>query len=103
MGYANGLKLNDSKLLDNTAFLAVVNVSIPLFHWGEGRNKVRSAMAEKKMASLQRDELTEKMELEIQQALQAYSESEARVVLTKRSLNQAKENLRESGGSDKRQ
>jgi outer membrane protein TolC len=97
MGYANGLKLNDSKLLDNTAFSAVVNVSIPLFHWGEGRNKVRSAMAEKKMASLQRDELTEKMELEIQQALQAYSESEARVVLTKRSLNQAEENLRESG------
>lgn len=97
MGYANGLKLNDSKLLDNTAFSAVVNVSIPLFHWGEGRNKVRSAMAEKKMASLQRDELTEKMELEIQQALQAYSESEARVRLTKRSLNQAEENLRESG------
>jgi outer membrane protein TolC len=97
MGYANGLKLNDSKLLDNTAFSAVVNVSIPLFHWGEGRNKVRSAMAEKRMASLQREELTEKMELEIQQALQAYSESEARVVLTKRSLNQAEENLRESG------
>ena len=97
MGYANGLKLNDSKLLDNTAFSAVVNVSIPLFHWGEGRNKVRSAMAEKRMASLQRDELTEKMELEIQQALQAYSESEARVELTKRSLNQAEENLRESG------
>lgn len=97
MGYANGLKLNDSKLLDNTAFSAVVNVSIPLFQWGEGRNKVRSAMAEKKMASLQRDELTKKMELEIQQALQAYSESEARMVLTKRSLNQAEENLRESG------
>ena len=97
MGYANGLKLNDNKLLDNTAFSAVVNVSIPLFQWGEGRNKVRSALAEKKMASLQREELTEKMELEIQQALQAYSESEARVVLTKRSLNQAEENLRESG------
>lgn len=97
MGYANGLKLNDSKLLDNTAFSAVVSVSIPLFNWGEGRNKVRSAMVEKKMAYLQRDELTEKMELEIQQALQAFSESEARVVLTQRSLNQAEENLRECG------
>lgn len=96
MGYANGLKLNDSKLLDNTAFSAVVNVSIPLFHWGEGRNKVRSAMTEIRMATLQREELTEKMELEIQQASQAYSESEARMVLTKRSLNQAEENLRES-------
>lgn len=96
MGYANGLKLNDSKLLDDTSFSAVVSVSIPLFHWGEGRNKVRSAMAEKKVAALQRDELTEKMELEIQKALQAYNESEARVMLTKRSLNQAEENLRES-------
>lgn len=96
MGYANGLKLNDNKLLDNTSLSAVVSVSIPLFHWGEGLNKVRSAKAEKKVAALQRDELKEKMELEIQKSLQAYNESEARVRLTKRSLNQAEENLRES-------
>ena len=96
MNYANGLKLNDNMLLDNTALSAVVSVSIPVFHWGEGRNKVRNAISEKKLASLQRDELAEKMELEIQKTLHEFNEAEARVRLTKNSLNQAEENLRES-------
>jgi outer membrane protein TolC len=30
--YANGLKLNENKLLDNTAFSAVVSVQVPIFH-----------------------------------------------------------------------
>ncbi|MFA7583448.1 MAG: TolC family protein [Proteiniphilum sp.] len=96
LSYANGLELNDSKLLDNTAFSAVVSFSIPLFHWGEGRNKVRGAKAESRMAALHRDDLAEKMELEIQQALHFYNESKARVTLTTRSLAQAEENMRES-------
>mgnify|MGYP000847447828 FL=1 len=96
LSYVNGLELNGSKLLDNTTFSAVISVSIPLFHWGEGRNKVHGAESEKRMAELQRDELVEKMNLEIEQALQAYNESEARVMLTSRSLGQAEENLRES-------
>ncbi|MDD2328574.1 MAG: TolC family protein [bacterium] len=96
MSYANGLELNGSKLLDHTAFSAVVSVNIPLFHWGEGRNKVRSAESEKRMVALRRDELVEKMNLEIEQALQAYNEAEARVMLASRSLGQVEENLRES-------
>lgn len=95
-GYANGLELNGSKLLDHAAFSAVVSVSIPLFHWGEGLNKARSAMIEKNMASLQRDDLSEKMELELQQAAQALNESELEVRLTSRSLMQAEENRKES-------
>jgi outer membrane protein TolC len=94
--YANGLKLNDNKLLDNTAFSAVVSVQVPIFHWGEGKNRVRSAMAEKRMAQLQQEELTGMMELEVQQALQNYQESLAAIQLTNRSLSQAEENLRES-------
>ena len=95
-GYANGLQLNGNKLLDHTAFSAVVSVSIPIFHWGEGRNKVRSAMVEKNMASLQRDDLTEKMVLELQQARHVLDESEVEVRLTARSLIQAEENMQES-------
>lgn len=48
------------------------------------------------MAALQREELEEKMNLEIEQSLQAYNESQAQVILTTRSLGQAEENLRES-------
>lgn len=95
-GYVNGLKLNDSKLLDNTSFSAVVSVSIPLFNWGEGRNKVKSATAEKNLAVLQRDELSEKMELELQQALDKINESRMEVILTEHSLKQAEENMQES-------
>lgn len=96
MGYANGLELNGNKLLNHTALSALVSVSVPIFHWGEGRNKVRAAESERQMAALQRDQLEEKMSLEIEQSLQSLTESQARVVLTTRSLGQAEENLRES-------
>lgn len=95
-GYANGLKLNGNRLLDKTSFSAVVSLSIPLFHWGEGRNRVKSAAAERNIAVLQRDELSEKMELELQRARNELDESEMEVQLTGRSVEQAEENMRES-------
>ena len=95
-GYANGLKLNGDRLLDNTSFSAVVSVSVPLFHGFEGRNRVESSQSERNIAVLQRDELTEKMELEVQQARNAFEESKMEVLLTRRSLEQAEENMRES-------
>lgn len=95
-GYANGLKLNGDKLLDNTSFSAMVSVSVPLFHWSEGRNRVGSARTERNIAALQRDEMSEQMELELQQARNAVQESKMEVTLTLRSLDQAEENMRES-------
>jgi len=95
-GYANGLKLNGDKLLDKTSFSAVVSVSIPIFHWGEGRNKVKSAQAQRNIAAYQRDDLSEQMELELRQVRNQLDEAQVEVVLTTRSLGQAEENLRES-------
>ena len=95
-GYANGLKLNGDKLLDKTSFSAVVSVSIPIFHWGEGRNKVKSAATERNIALLQRDEISEQMELELRQAQNELEESRMEVRLTTRSLEQAEENRQES-------
>ncbi|MDH8702674.1 outer membrane protein TolC [Dysgonomonadaceae bacterium PH5-43] len=95
-GYANGLKFNNNKLLDKTAFSAVVSVNIPIFRWGESVNKVRSAKAEKNMAILQRDELSEQMELELQQAINTLDESVKEITLAERSLVQAEENMQES-------
>lgn len=94
LGYANGLKLNGEKLIDNTSFSAIVSVQIPLFNWGEGRNKVRSAKVGKKMAALQLEEASEKMELELMQALNELEETELEVTHTTRSLEQAEENLK---------
>lgn len=92
--YMYGLKLNDDLLMDKGAFSAIVSVNIPLFHWGEGANKVRIAKTEKKIAELQRDEAVEKMQLELMQALNKYEESALEVVLTEQSLKQAEENLK---------
>ncbi|MDL2256711.1 TolC family protein [Bacteroidales bacterium OttesenSCG-928-I14] len=95
-GYVNGLKLNGDRLLDKTSFSAVVSASIPLFHWGEGRNKVKSANSERNIAISQRDELAEKMELEICMTRNSFDEAKVELMLTSRSLKQTEENLKES-------
>ena len=96
-GYLNGLKLNGDKLLDRASFFAVASVSVPLFQWGEGRNKVRAARAECAVIQLQRDDLSEQMALDLAGALDKCDESVLEVRLTARSLEQAQENMKVSG------
>lgn len=74
----------------------MVSVKVPLFHWGEGMRKVKSAQIEKQMAIVQRDEFTEKMQLEVSQALNMLDESELEIKLTESAFNEASESLRES-------
>jgi outer membrane protein TolC len=95
-GYAYGLKLNGKPLMDKASFSALFSVSIPIFQWGEGRNKIRAARAGKQIMQLQRDDISEKMELELLQALDRCEESALEVELTVRSLEQAEENMKVS-------
>ena len=92
--YMYGLKLNDEVLMDNASFSAMVSVNIPLFHWGEGANKIRMAETDKKIAQIQWQEAAEKMQLELMQTLNRYEESVLEVQLTASSLKQAEENLK---------
>lgn len=94
--YTDGLRLNDTKLLSSGSFSALFSLKIPLFHWGEGLNKVRAAKAEQTIAMLQREDALEKMELEAMQALNALDEASMEVELTQKSLLQAEENLKVS-------
>ena len=94
--YTDGLRLNDSKLFSNGSFSALFSLKVPLFHWGEGLNKVRAAKAEQTIAMLQREDALEKMELEAMQALNALDEASMEVELTQKSLLQAEENLKVS-------
>ena len=96
-GYINGVKLNGDKLLDRASFSAVVSVSIPLFQWGEGHNKIRAAKAEHDMIQFQRDNIGEQMELELAKAIDKCDEAALEVQLTARSLEQAQENMKISG------
>lgn len=94
--YMNGVKLNGTKLISDDVFAVMVSVKVPLFHWGEGMRKVKSAQIEKQMAIVQRDEFTEKMQLEVSQALNMLNESELEIKLTESAFNEATESLRES-------
>lgn len=92
--YTYGVELNEKPLFDNTSFAAVISVNIPLFQWGEGRNKIRAAKTEQKIAELQQADANEKMELELMQAINQVDEAMLEVALTKNSLNEAEENLK---------
>ncbi|MDR2413999.1 MAG: TolC family protein [Odoribacteraceae bacterium] len=93
-GRARALELNDAPLLDRPFFSAVLSVQVPIFHWGEGMNKVRAARDEQRIAEQQRDELTERMELEARQAACKIEESRAGIRMNALALEQAAENLR---------
>ncbi|MDO5571927.1 MAG: TolC family protein [Bacteroidales bacterium] len=95
-GYMNGLKINGDKVFDNANFAAMLSVNIPLFHWGEGRNKINAAKAEQKIAELKRSDIEQQLILEINQVHNALVESQMEVELTKSSLEQAEENMRDS-------
>lgn len=94
VNYGQGLRLNGERLLDNASFSAMASVSIPIFHWGEGRNKVRSAEAERRMAELAQQDAAGMMELELARAADAYDEARLEVRLTESAVAQAEENLR---------
>ncbi|MDR1225207.1 MAG: TolC family protein [Tannerella sp.] len=96
-GYTNGGTLNGSKLFDRASFTVLASVSIPLFQWGEGRNKIRAAKAERNIARLRHENTGEQMALELSRAIDKCDESTLEVDLTARSLEQAEENMKVSG------
>jgi outer membrane protein TolC len=94
-GYIHGAKFNNEQIFGNKpSFSAMVSVKIPLFSWGEGSKKVRAVEREIQMAQLQRDDLGQKMELELQQAISSYNETVLEVRLTQQALEQSEENMR---------
>ena len=92
--YLYGLKVNDSRLLDGGNFAALLNVSVPLYHFGEARNKVRAARMEAEQARLEQQDLMEQMQLEATREGNNLDEALLELDITTRSLEQAAENLR---------
>lgn len=92
--YINGLKFNGIKLFDDAGFSAIFSVNIPLFQWGKGYNKVKSARVQENIARLNQQDAEEKMTLEVAQALNALDEAHLETTLTASSLAQAEENMK---------
>lgn len=94
-GYGDGIKLNGES--DGIAtFTAMASLKVPIYHWGEGRNKVRAVKAEEEIARLKKEEMAQLMQLEIARARYEVEDAVARVRLTRKSLDQAEENLQVS-------
>lgn len=94
--YMHGLELNDQTLLDKGSFSVFLNVSVPLFHFGERNNKVRAAKAKLEQSRLEQENLNEQMLLELMQATNNLDEAKLESELSERSLQQAEENMRVS-------
>ena len=67
---------------------------IPLFHFGEGMNKVNKAKAEARIAQYQLDEARNKITLQVTQYEQRIKEADSRLELASGNMENAEENLR---------
>lgn len=94
--YANGGELAGKKFIDNGSGTVGVLVKVPIYTFGEGSNKVRSAKAKAQLAAIELSEKTELMELEIALCRTKLEECEKEVAIAKKSYEQASENLRVS-------
>ncbi|WP_455667371.1 TolC family protein [Phocaeicola sp.] len=94
--YVHGLEINKENLLDKGSFSVLLNVSVPLFHFGERSNKVRAAKAKLEQTRLQQQNMNEQMLLELTQAANNLDEAKLESELSNRSLQQAEENMRVS-------
>lgn len=92
-GYGGGLKLNGDDA-NSASFSALAAVRIPVFHWGEGRNKVRSARMEEEVSRLNLEKSADLMELEITSTRFNIKDSQTRVEMARNALLQARENLK---------
>lgn len=92
--YIDGVRLNDTKLMSRGGFSAAISVKIPLFEWGRGINKVRSAKFDEQISRLQLQQAEEKMTLEVAQAMNAFTEAQLESAHAARSIEQAEENMR---------
>ena len=92
--YANGAELAGKRLLDNGSLTAGIIVKMPLDIFGNAINKTRSAKAAHQIALLEQQDLTEQMQLELQQSINNADEAATEVRLCETALSQAAENMR---------
>lgn len=92
--YMRGVHLNEQVLFNSHGPSLMLQLSVPIFRWGEGKHKLRAAQAEATMAQVQAEELAERMLLEQTQAQQKLRELEREETLMGSILSQTTEHLR---------
>lgn len=73
---------------------AGLSVKVPVWHWGEGINKVKAAKTDVALSTLRYDEVKEKVQLQVKQSAYAVNEANRKLELSLKNLEKAEENLR---------
>lgn len=90
----DGTSIPFSKTYGDGQAMAMLSVSIPIFHWGEGAKKVRRAKIDLKNAELDFNKNKRLMDIEAQQAAHNLQDGYRMIITAETALNQATENLR---------
>lgn len=93
-GYSHGIKLQDEVLLNQEGFTVMATLKIPIFAWGEGYLKIKSAKKEQEMALVELERLEGLMELEKTKNEYEISEAALRVKMAESALLSAENNLK---------
>ena len=93
-GMIDGMELFGQKLFNHKFNMAVGAVlRVPLFHANETRHKVAAAKEAYQQELLRKEELAEKLDLDLQQQANDLDEARLELQLRKRNLDQCEENL----------
>lgn len=93
-GYAHGAAVNGQPLLGSWNFMAGVNISIPIFHFGGRTDKVRAAQARYEQSRLEREEKNALLTLEMTRSANDFDEASLELQLAETTIRSADENLR---------
>jgi outer membrane protein TolC len=74
--------------------MLLAGLKIPIFQWGQGKNKVNSAKATKEIKELELEKNKKLLELQIEQAKLNLQDALLRISIYEKALEQANENLR---------
>ena len=94
--YLYGFEIGDRKLFDKASFAVMLNVSIPLYHFGGRSNKLKASKAKLRETRFQQQDQNEQMMLQLAQAINNMDEARIEQQLAISSLLQAEENMRVS-------
>ena len=90
----NGVMAPFTNTMNDGYTTALATVSIPIFHWGEGRKKVKQARIDVDNARLEMEENSRLMKIEVRQAIQNVTDSHNMISTAELGMRQADENLR---------
>lgn len=71
-----------------------VMAKIPVFHWGEGSNKIKKAKSDARIAQYKLDDAKEKIMLQVDQYSRQIDEAKSRMTMSEGKKQDAEENLR---------